>query len=63
LSCGTGVTACALVQLNSVDTTEKITVHTKGGTLYVEANTKNKGFDHIWLSGPAKKVFDGSIEL
>ncbi len=63
LSCGTGVTACALVQLNCVDTAEKITVHTKGGTLHVEANAKNKGFDHIWLSGPAKKVFDGSIEL
>ncbi len=63
LSCGTGVTACALLQMELMNTNNKVIVQTKGGTLSVEAKANGQGFDQIWLSGPAKKVFDGSVEI
>ncbi len=66
LSCGTGVTACALVfMLNSSNSLAKVKVITKGGVLSVESNeySAEKGFQNIWLSGPANKVFDGRINI
>ena len=63
LSCGTGVTACALVQMKKINTPSQIKVHTKGGDLSVEAEFNGDGFSNIWLTGPAEKVFDGSIAL
>jgi diaminopimelate epimerase len=67
LSCGTGVTACALAYkfLMKQKAESKITIHTKGGVLSVSSNSfvENKGFENIWLSGPAKHVFDGIIEI
>lgn len=64
LSCGTGVTACALVYMIKQGVEEgKVKVHTKGGTLSVEGKREEEGFVNIWLSGPAQMVFDGSIEL
>lgn len=63
LSCGTGVTACALVygaqqQQNSI----KIT--TLGGNLEVRFNEDNNGgFKNIILAGPARQVFSGNIAL
>jgi len=67
LSCGTGVTACALAYIyrteNNLD--QPIVVHTKGGSLSVEVGEfeKREGFDNIWLSGSAKHVFDGTVTL
>ncbi len=65
LSCGTGVTACALVYMLRNTELNKVDVETKGGRLTVEANpySEENGFRNIWLSGPAKKVFDGSIDI
>ncbi|MDX2362845.1 MAG: diaminopimelate epimerase [Crocinitomicaceae bacterium] len=67
LSCGTGVTACALAYIyrNDVNSGAPIIVHTKGGTLSVEVGEykRGEGFDDIWLSGPAKGVFDGVITI
>lgn len=63
LSCGTGVTACALAFMDKEETDGEVTVTTKGGKLSVKAERTAEGFDHIWLIGPAKKVFDGSITL
>ena len=62
LSCGTGVTACALAYMAKNNLEGEINVSTKGGRLSVRALRKDDGFDRIWLIGPAKKVFDGSIE-
>ncbi|MCH2225312.1 MAG: diaminopimelate epimerase [Crocinitomicaceae bacterium] len=62
LSCGTGVTGCALVFMQKKGMENgKISVNTKGGKLMVEAMKNGDGFDNIWLSGPAKKVFDGVV--
>ncbi len=63
LSCGTGVTACALAYMDKNEHDGEITVSTKGGKLSVKGKRKGTGFEGVWLIGPAKKVFDGSIEI
>jgi len=64
-SCGTGVTAVALAAAVKDSPTTGITnIRTKGGTLRVYwKKTKNGGFDEIYLEGPAKKVYDGTIYI
>jgi diaminopimelate epimerase len=62
LSCGTGVTACALVCYHNEMGFNDVTVHTKGGKLNVEFDrTDEDSFSNIWLCGPAEKVFEGTI--
>ena len=64
LSCGTGVTAAALTCFHNENGFNDVVVHTKGGKLNVEYDRDNDGsFKNIWLTGPAEKVFEGSIEL
>lgn len=63
-SCGTGVVASAIVNsMNSNNESNKVAVRTLGGNLSVELNKKEKGFENIWLIGPAEYVFKGEIEL
>lgn len=64
LSCGTGVTACGLVYMMLHKEINRIDVKTKGGNLSVEASRNDTGgFIDIWLSGPTKRVFNGSIDI
>lgn len=64
LSCGTGVTACALVQMTLNEQINRVHVNTKGGKLTVEAMPDGSGgFMNIWLSGPAMRVFHGTVEI
>lgn len=64
LSCGTGVTASALVCYHNDNGYNNVIVHTRGGTLTVEFDRIAEGqFTNIWLSGPAEKVFEGFFEL
>lgn len=62
LSCGTGVTAVAIA-MNFIGETEKnlITLKTQGGDLQVLFNKENDVYNNIWLIGPAKLVYKGSI--
>lgn len=63
LSCGTGVTACALVYgyQNGMD---EIKITTLGGNLKVRFSKMDNGsFQHIQLIGPAVQVFEGRIEI
>lgn len=70
LSCGTGVTATALAASRK-GYTSPIYIKTLGGELSVEFKTGQAGlptgqagaFTDIYLIGPAKKVFEGSIEI
>lgn len=65
LSCGTGVIAAAIVSVFSgqIDRSN-ITIKTKGGELNVSFSNKKKNeFSDIILSGPAKFVFKGEIEV
>jgi diaminopimelate epimerase len=64
LSCGTGVTAAALVCAHNENGFNHVLVQTLGGKLSVEFdNHSNESFTNIWLCGPAKFVFSGSIDV
>jgi diaminopimelate epimerase len=64
LSCGTGVTAAALVSAHNERGFNRVEVSTHGGNLSVEFNkTADSKFIDIWLCGPATFVFKGEIEI
>jgi diaminopimelate epimerase len=63
-SCGTGVTAAALVFAHNPNGFNRIQIQTKGGNLAVEfEKMSDHSFKNIWLCGPATFVFKGSLEL
>ena len=62
-SCGTGVTAAALVCHHNDNGFNRVEVQTLGGHLSVEYDKIDDGFKNVWLNGPAEKVFDGTIEI
>ena len=65
LSCGTGATACALIHAaKEMNDNGLIRVRTKGGLLQVsyESNGKSK-FTKVHLIGPAKFIYEGTIEI
>ncbi|MDP1844549.1 MAG: diaminopimelate epimerase [Sediminibacterium sp.] len=62
-SCGTGVTAAALVFAHNENGFNRVEVSTKGGQLAVEfEKTGDTTFENIWLCGPAQFVFKGTID-
>lgn len=63
LSCGTGVTACALAA-SFMDYQSPVKIETKGGDLEVSFDKTTEGqFENIYLAGPAKNVYKGTIEV
>ena len=62
-SCGTGVTAAALVCSHNENGFNYVAVQTKGGKLGVEYDKRDSHFENIWLIGPAQRVFEGTIEI
>lgn len=62
-SCGTGVTAAALVCFHNENGYNRVEVKTKGGDLSVEFDRIDENYRNIWLIGPAVKVFEGEIDL
>lgn len=63
-SCGTGVTAAALVCYHNENGFNDVTVQTRGGKLTVEFDRiDDNHYQNIWLCGPAEKVFEGTIEI
>ncbi len=63
-SCGTGVTAAALVCYHNETGYNDVTVFTKGGKLTVEYDRSNdESYSNIFLCGPAEKVYEGDVEL
>ena len=64
LSCGTGVTACALHHIREHLGTQQVRVKTLGGELLVRCENKDgQHFEEVWLCGPATFVFEGNIEI
>lgn len=64
LSCGTGVTASAIVysSLKSYKYS-KVNIETKGGNLQVFFKKTSLGISEVWLMGKAEKTFEGSITV
>jgi diaminopimelate epimerase len=62
-SCGTGVTACALVCYHNDNGFNRVEVQTRGGDLSVEYDKIGDSYKNVWLNGPAVKVFEGTIEI
>jgi len=64
LSCGTGVTAAALVYAHNDNGFNRVEVKTLGGNLAVEFDRKGEDkFENIWLCGPADFVFKGEVTI
>ena len=67
LSCGTGVTASALVaaSLDAVALGQPVhyQIKTLGGLFTVYLQKEGELFNHIWLEGPVQSVFKGSIQI
>lgn len=62
-SCGTGVTASALVYALQNQDLNEVQIKTLGGNLWVSFQQKNGNFYNIFLAGKAEKVFEGHIEV
>lgn len=64
LSCGTGVTAAALLSAHNENGFNTVDVKTRGGKLTVEFEKHDdQHFSDIWLCGPAQLVFKGEIVM
>jgi diaminopimelate epimerase len=64
LSCGTGVTASALISAHNDNGFNRVEVKTSGGRLSVEfEKVTEKEFRNIWLVGPAELVYEGEINI
>jgi len=63
-SCGTGVTAAAIVFAHNEKGFNRVEVKTKGGNLAVEfEKLSDQQFRNIWLCGPAEFVYQGNINI
>jgi diaminopimelate epimerase len=64
LSCGTGVTAAALIYAHNDNGFNRVEVRTLGGNLAVEfEKVGDAEFKNIWLCGPAEFVFKGEVDI
>lgn len=63
-SCGTGVTAAALVCYHNENGFNDVEVKTLGGMLTVEFDrVDDNKYENIWLCGPAEKVYEGTVDI
>ncbi len=63
-SCGTGVTAAAIAYSGVKKGNYKINIQTIGGNLQVNYYKKDEqNYTDVWLLGPAKFVYEGSIKI
>ena len=63
-SCGTGVTAAALVCYHNENGFNDVEVKTLGGHLSVEFDRiDDNKYENIWLCGPAEKVYEGTVQI
>ena len=64
LSCGTGVTAAALVTASKFTPAKGYyNIETRGGRLKVSFRQERTEFTDVWLEGPVVMVYEGSIGI
>ncbi len=66
LACGTGVTACAIVEAFKTEKfgRQNFRIQTRGGDLKVDfERTDMNQFIHVFLSGPATFVYEGEVVI
>jgi diaminopimelate epimerase len=64
LACGTGITASAIASvLSGRFVSAPVKVSARGGNLKVEFDVKDGNVTHIWLTGPATFVYEGTIKV
>lgn len=63
-ACGTGITAAAIAAYfdHKIHSNE-IELNAVGGTLWVRFQPSDEGFLDVYLTGPAIKIFTGTLEL
>jgi len=59
MACGTGASAAAVAARIKGLTDSAVTIHLLGGDLFIEW----AGDNHVYMTGPAVKVFEGDIDL
>ena len=57
LACGTGACASAVASMLNNKVSRKVTVHLRGGDLFIEWLGDNK----VFMTGPAEEVFEGEV--
>ena len=60
MACGTGASASAVASAVHGLTGRRVTVHLPGGKLRIHWSEKD---NHVYMTGPAVKVFEGTIDL
>ena len=60
LACGTGASSSVVASYLNGYTERKVLVNLLGGNLEIEWNKDN---NHIYMTGPAREVFEGEIDL
>lgn len=60
MACGTGASAVGVASHLLGHTNRKITVHLLGGKLLIEWLKKD---NHVYMTGPAETVFEGTIDI
>jgi diaminopimelate epimerase len=64
LACGTGATAVAIaMNATGLTTATAIDLNVEGGKLAVSFDKKDNRYTNVFLIGPAKFVFKGSIAI
>lgn len=66
LSCGTGVTAAAIVFINKTSQSDgyyTVNVNANGGNFTISFQKQQQTYSNIILEGPVQKVFIGEIDL
>jgi diaminopimelate epimerase len=61
MACGTGACAAVVAGILNKRHGNSVTVHLLGGDLFIEWSGSTS--DPVYMSGPARKVFTGSVEM
>jgi len=59
-ACGTGACAAAVAAALNHKAGRRVTIHLRGGDLEIEWRAED---NHVYMTGPAEEVFEGTIEV